>query len=190
MRSSFSRHAIPNRYSVLLCASVALSMTFSSPALKAQEQEHNLDWRYYGNDLANTRYQNVDQIDVSNASQLQPAWVFHTGVHDPNMSMEMSPIVVDGTMYVTTGNDDVFSLNAATGKQRWAYHPTDMPPISSLPLCCGHNNRGVAVGKGKVYVARLDATLVALDATNGSTVWKSAVDDWTKGYTMTIPPNL
>ncbi len=164
-----------------------LAAGLNPAALRAQDDD-NVDWRHYGNDLSNSRFQNIDQVNVGNAHQLQPVWVFHTGVNDPNMSMEMSPIVVDGTMYVTTGNDDVFSLNAATGKQKWAYHPADMPPISSLPLCCSHNNRGVAYGQGLIFVARLDATLVALNSSNGSTVWRSVVDDWTKGYTMTIPP--
>lgn len=41
---------------------------------------------------------------------------------------------------------------------------TDVPPLSSLPICCNNDNRGVAVGKGKVFNRRLDATLVALDA--------------------------
>jgi alcohol dehydrogenase (cytochrome c) len=172
----------------LLCASAIAFIALNMPYLNAQED--NVDWRYYGNDLSNTRFQNVDQINTSNASQLQVAWVFHTGVNDPNVSMEMSPIVIDGTMYVTTGNDDVFALNAANGKQRWAYHSSDMPPLSSLPLCCSHNNRGVAFGQGHIYVARLDATLVALNASNGSTVWRAVVDDWHKGYSMTLPPQF
>src|SRR6266487_6632738 len=77
----------------------------------------NLDWPYYGNDLANSRYQNVDLINPSNVAQLVPAWVFHTGVLDPEASLEVSPIVVNGTIYVTSGHDDVFALDAATGQQ-------------------------------------------------------------------------
>ena len=182
----FPTRAVRAGFAKILCASAMIFVTFSTHSLRAEDD--NVDWRYYGNDLSNTRYQNVDQITPSNVSQLKPAWVFHTGVNDPKMSMEMSPVVVDGTMYVTTGNDDVFALNAATGKQRWAYHSTDMVPISQLPLCCSHNNRGVGVGQEKVFVARLDATLVALDVESGHTIWKATVDDWHKGYSMTIPP--
>ncbi|KAA6464458.1 hypothetical protein DYQ86_00325 [Acidobacteria bacterium AB60] len=179
------------RVSPLMCRpsafdffAVVLAAMLSSTVL-AQE---NLDWPRYGNDLANTRFQNVDQITPSNASQLKVAWVFHTGINDPNMSIEMTPLVIGGTMYVTSGNDDVWALNAANGRQRWVYHPTDMPPLSSLPLCCSHNNRGVGYGQGLLFLARLDATLVALNAGNGSTVWKTAVDDWHAGYSMTMPP--
>src|SRR5580692_5770027 len=139
--------------------------------------QDNMDWRYHGNTLSNERFQDVDQINPHNVARLKPAWIFHTGVlGDPNMAMEMTPIVVNGVMYVPTGDDDVFALNATTGKQIWAYHPTDMPSPSTLPICCNNDNRGVALGDGLIFVARLDANLVALDAGTGKVVWKTAVD--------------
>lgn len=156
----------------------------SSPAVSPA----NADWPYHGNDVANTRYQNLDQIGLQNASTLQPAWIFHTGVKDSKTSMEMSPIVLNGVMYVTTGNDKVFALNAATGKQLWQYQPADMPAGNTLRLCCSNNNRGVAVAEGRVFLGRLDATLIAIDASNGHQLWKTAVDDYTKGYSITMAP--
>jgi glucose dehydrogenase len=113
--------------------------------------------------------------------------MFHTGIHDSNVSMQTVPFI-DSTMYFTSGNDDVYALNAANGKQRWVYQPTDIPPLSSVPLCCSHNNRDVGYGQGKLFLARLDATLVALNAGNGSTVWKATVDNWHADYSMTMPP--
>ena len=105
--------------------------------------------------------------------------------------MEMTPIVVGGVMYVTTGDDDALcTLHATTGKQIWAYHPTDMPPLSTLPICCNNDNRGVAVGNGKVFNARLDATLVALDAKSGKVVWKTTVDLPSNGAAMTLAPQF
>ena len=56
----------------------------------------NLNWSYNGNDVYNSRFQNIDQINPTNVSQLKPAWTFHTGVFDPNMAMEMTPIVING----------------------------------------------------------------------------------------------
>ncbi|HEV7613657.1 MAG TPA: PQQ-binding-like beta-propeller repeat protein [Steroidobacteraceae bacterium] len=164
-----------------------LCCAFNIHPLVAHE---NLDWRYHGRDVSNQRFQDVDQINPSNVANLKPAWIFHTGVSDPNMSMEMTPIVVDGVMYVTTGDDDVFALHAATGKQIWAYHPTDMPSLSSLPICCNNDNRGVAIGHGKVFNARLDATLVALDAKSGKVVWKTTVDLPSNGASMTLAPQF
>ena len=109
------------------CAIALLCCAFSVEPLFAQE----VDWPYYGNDQGNMRYQNIDQINLTNVSQLKPAWTFHTGyLSDPNMSMEMTPIVLDGMMFVTTGDDDVFALNPTTGKQIWHYHPSDMPAPS------------------------------------------------------------
>src|ERR1700689_2050607 len=125
-----------------------LCCAFTIEPLFAQE----LDWKYYGNDIYNQRYQNIDQINPTNVSQLKPAWTFHTGVMgDPNMSMEMTPLVINGMMYVTTGDDDVFALNPTTGKQIWHYAPTDMPKISTLPVCGKKENRGVGYGMGRVF---------------------------------------
>src|SRR5262245_35643976 len=110
----------------------------------------NLDWPFYGNDLANTRFQDVDVINPGNVGSLRVAWVFHTGVLDPESELEVSPIVVNGVMFVTDGHDSVFALDAATGQERWAYKPTEipneMPPLSQLSICCGRANRGVALG--------------------------------------------
>jgi quinohemoprotein ethanol dehydrogenase len=148
-----------------------------------------LAWPYYGADLYNSRYADIDQINPTNVSQLKPAWTFHTGVlGDPNMSMEMTPIIVNGTMYITTGDDDVFALNPTTGKQIWHYAPTDMVKISTLPVCCNNDNRGVGYGNGMVFDARLDGNLVALNATTGAVVWKTQVDVASNGAGMTLAP--
>jgi len=145
---------------IWVLAILVITIIAAVPRSAAQQKEQaSLNWRYYGNDPGNMRYQNVDQINPSNVSQLKPAWVFHTGVHDKDASMETTPIVLNGVMYLTSGEDDVFAVNAGTGSQIWAYHPTDMPPLSKLPLCCARNNRGVAEGQGRLYLARLDAVL-------------------------------
>ena len=94
------------RLNALRYVGVAALVLGVGTAQKANAQE-TLDWRYHGNDHSNQRFQDVDQINPSNVAKLKPAWIFHTGVSDPNMSMEMTPIVVDGVMYVTTGDDDV-----------------------------------------------------------------------------------
>jgi quinohemoprotein ethanol dehydrogenase len=171
------------------CAIALLCCAFSIEPLFAQE----LDWSNYGNDVGNMRYANIDQITPANVSQLKPAWTFHTAVlGDANMSMEMTPIVINNVMYITTGDDDVFALNATTGKQIWHYSPTtDTPPMplpSTLPICCHNDNRGVAVGGGLVFNARLDAKLVALNQTTGKVVWETVVDLSSKGAAMTLAP--
>ncbi|MBC5801021.1 MAG: PQQ-binding-like beta-propeller repeat protein [Candidatus Eremiobacteraeota bacterium] len=170
----------------LVIAVSAMAATAGTKATHTQD----LNWRYYGNDLLNQRYQNVDEIDPSNVSRLQPAWVVHTGQIAGDESFEASPIEVDGTVYVPTGNDAVFALDASTGKQKWVYRPSDMPPLGKLAICCGHDNRGVAYGDGKIFLGRLDATLVALDAASGRKLWQATVAPWQKGYTITGAPQF
>jgi quinohemoprotein ethanol dehydrogenase len=155
-------------------------------------QVSNVDWPFYGNDLGNQRYQNVDQINPANVSNLKPTWIFHTGVlDDERVSFEVSPLVINGIMYITTGHDDVFALNAATGDEIWAYHPlAEMPPLDQLRICCGRDNRGVAYGNGKVFIGRLDSVLVALDANTGKVVWKKTVEDWRNNFTITMAPQF
>jgi alcohol dehydrogenase (cytochrome c) len=129
-----------------------------------------------------TRYYPNRQINVSNVSKLRPAWMFQTEVKE---SMETSPIVVNGIMYVTTAFSHVYALDARTGEQLWHYkHP--MGPITTY--CCGPNNRGVAVYGDKVYLGTLDAKLVALDAKTGKPVWEQQVGDAEQGYSETMAP--
>jgi quinohemoprotein ethanol dehydrogenase len=169
------------------CAIALLCCAFSIEPLFAQE----LDWSYNGADVYNSRFADIDQINPSNVGQLKPAWTFHTGISDPNMSMEMTPLVVSGVMYITTGDDDVFALNPTTGTLIWAYHPaTDMPALSTLPLCCNRNNRGVAYGQGLIFDARLDAVLVALNAKTGKEVWQTRVDLPSNGASITLAPQF
>jgi PQQ-dependent dehydrogenase (methanol/ethanol family) len=188
MRNQFPARS--TQFSVLMsmskCAIALLCCAFSIEPLFAQ----TLDWPYYGNDVYNSRFQDIDQINPSNVSELKPAWTFHTGISDPNMSMEMTPLVVNGAMYITTGDDDVFALNPTTGVQIWHYSPTDMPKISTLPVCCNNDNRGVAYGQGLVFDARLDGKLVALSAKTGAVVWSVVVDTAANGAGMTLAPQF
>ena len=88
-------------------------------------------------------------------------------------------------MYVTTAFDHVYALNAKTGEQIWEYKHK-MGPMTTY--CCGPNNRGVAVYGDKVYVATLDAKLVALDAKTGDVKWSKDIADPEKGYSETMAP--
>jgi quinohemoprotein ethanol dehydrogenase len=177
----------------------------------------NLEWRLYSNDLASTRFQDADQINTSNASNLKVAWVFHTGVLDPQAELETSPIEVGGTVYITDGHDDVFALGATTGEQKWAYKPTqipgEMPPLDEVFVCCGLNNRGVVFvpgssrdnnessdaqasadeRKGKsdmVVYGRLDDVVVALNANTGAVIWKTTVVDFHTRAAINMAPQF
>ena len=129
-----------------------------------------------------TRFYPNSQINTTNIRHLHPAWVFQTDVME---SMETSPIVVNGVMYVTTSFDHIYALNARTGEQIWEYKQK-LGPITTY--CCGPNNRGVAVYGDTVYFATLDSKLVALDAKTGKMVWSDDVADPELGYSETMAP--
>ncbi len=129
-----------------------------------------------------TRYYPGKQIDTSNVGKLHPAWIFQTEVKE---SLETTPIVVDGVMYVTTSFDHVYAVNAKTGEEYWHYKHK-MGPVTTY--CCGPNNRGVAVYKDKVYLATLNSKLVALDAKTGSVLWQTQIADPELGYSETMAP--
>jgi len=131
---------------------------------------------------AQTRFYPAAQINSGNVGRMHVAWLFQTDVTD---SMETSPIVVNGVMYVTTSFDHVYALDAKTGVQIWEYKHK-MGPITTY--CCGPNNRGVAVLNDKVYLATLDSQLVALDAKTGSVKWTKEIADPEKGYSETMAP--
>jgi PQQ-dependent dehydrogenase (methanol/ethanol family) len=129
-----------------------------------------------------TRYYPARQINSTNVGDLRPAWIFQTEIVE---SMETSPIVVEGVMYVTTSFNHVYALNAETGEQIWHYKHK-MGPITTY--CCGPNNRGVAVYGDRVYMGTLDARLVALDAKTGKLIWDVEVGDPELGYSETMAP--
>ena len=122
------------------------------------------------------------QINTDNVKGLRPAWIFQTEVVE---TMETTPIVVNGIMYVTTAFNHVYALDARTGEQLWHYKH-NMGAITTY--CCGPNNRGVAVLDGMVYMGTLDAQLVALDAKTGNVAWKKDIADATLGYSETMAP--
>ena len=131
---------------------------------------------------AQTRYYPNRQINIDNVRKLRPAWIFQTEIVE---SMETTPIVVNGIMYVTTAFNHVYALDARTGQQIWHYKH-DMGPITTY--CCGPNNRGVAALGDKVFMGTLDAQLVALDAKTGKVVWKKDIADASLGYSETMAP--
>ena len=129
-----------------------------------------------------TRYYPASQINTGNVKNLRPAWIFQTEIVE---SMETTPIVVNGVMYVTTSFNHIHALDARTGEELWHYKHK-MGPITTY--CCGPNNRGVAVYKDKVYMGALDSKLVALDARTGRVIWDVQIGDPELGYSETMAP--
>lgn len=152
--------------------------------LAAQEEPHN--WLVNGGSLNGERYSPLDQINLESVGRLGPAWYFE---YDSVRGQEGEPIVVDGVMYVSTAWSKVYALDAATGRQLWFYDPK-VSGADGAKACCDVVNRGVAVYKGKVYVAALDGRLIALDARDGSVVWTSMTLDPRSMQTITGAPRV
>ncbi len=131
-----------------------------------------------------TRYYPSRQINTDNVKKLRPAWVFQTEVVD---SLETSPIVVNGVMYITTAFNHVYALDARTGQQIW-HHKHSLGPVHIT--CCGKNNRGVAVHGDRVFMGTLDSKLVALDAKTGKQVWETQIAEPELGYSETMAPSV
>src|SRR5215208_6821695 len=90
------------------------------------------DWITYGGSLSNQRYSTLDQINTTNVSQLKGAWMTRLGSgRGSKYRFEADPLVIDGVMYIPTGNDDVFALDAKSGKKIWQWE-SDIPQVNDL----------------------------------------------------------
>jgi quinohemoprotein ethanol dehydrogenase len=163
----------------------------SAPAFKADDvgQQASDSWLTNGGGYSNDRFSDLDEINTSNVSQLKGAWMTHlNGSGTANKySQEGQPLEYKGILYVSTGADDVFAVDVKTGRIIWSY-TANMPDELASTICCGWDNRGVALGDGLVYDAQLDGTLVALDQRSGEQVWKTTVAKAKDGYAITAAP--
>jgi PQQ-dependent dehydrogenase (methanol/ethanol family) len=147
-----------------------------------------VNWPTVGGDYEQDRYSRLGQINVGNVSRLKVAWHVQLdgSATGPKYRGEATPIVFGGVMYIVTGNDDVFALDATTGARIWTHLSHLDQNINTV--CCGWDARGVAIGDGRIYVAQLDDTLVALSQQDGRVVWTASNGRWQEGYTMTMAP--
>ena len=145
------------------------------------------DWITNGGDTNNSRYSTLNQINTNNVKNLKGAWVTHLGSGlGAKYSFEAAPIVKDGVLYIVTGNDDVFALDGKNGGLIWEWRSKIEQNINTV--CCGWDNRGVAIGDGRVYLGMLNGNMVALDQKTGKEVWRTQIGRWQDGYTITAAP--
>jgi len=153
----------------------------SQARLNAADKDSK-NWLQVNGGYSQNRYFPSSQINTGNVSKLKPAFVFQTQVLE---SMETAPVVIDGVMFLTTSYNHIHAIDATTGKEFWHYKHK-MGPITVY--CCGPNNRGIAALDGMVYMATLDAKLVALDMKTGEVKWETQIADPEKGYSETMAP--
>ncbi|HST21759.1 MAG TPA: PQQ-binding-like beta-propeller repeat protein, partial [Blastocatellia bacterium] len=132
------------------------------------------DWPAYGRDGGGTRYSPLGQINRDNVKNLKVAWEYRTGAAKEKgnsaskAAFEATPILVDGTLYLSTPFNRVIALDPETGKEKWTYDP-------KVDLTKGYSevtSRGVSTwvdrnARRRIYVATIDARLIALDGASG-----------------------
>src|SRR5208283_3051865 len=137
--------------------------------LRAADSEPQ-NWFTGGRDQDGTYYSPLKALDTGNIKNLGFAWSYDLG--RPMRGQEATPIVVDGVMYTSGTWGYVYAVDAASGRELWRYDPKADFFAARNP-CCDLVNRGVAVWKGKVYVASVDGRLHALDAATGRKIWQA-----------------
>jgi alcohol dehydrogenase (cytochrome c) len=150
------------------------------------------NWGEIGGNLTNDRYSSLDQIATWNVANLKPAWVTSL-VSGPGATkywtkynQEDTPVEQNGVLYMTSGNDDVFALNAVNGARLWTYH-SDIDQKDDT-VCCQWNDRGVALGQGLVFNPLLDGGIEALSQATGKVVWEDHLVKWQDGGGVTAAP--
>ena len=139
----------------------------------------------YGMGYHQQRYSPLTQINKSTIKRLVPVWSVSLA---NEFGEQGQPLVYDGVLYAANVKR-VVAVEAATGKQLWM---TEIPwdPAAARVVCCGLSNRGIALYNGKVFVASLDAHIMALDQKSGKPVWKTKVTEWKDGYSITSAPTV
>ncbi|MGQ0734346.1 MAG: PQQ-dependent dehydrogenase, methanol/ethanol family [Acidobacteriota bacterium] len=148
--------------------------------LGAAAEAHN--WLTYGGTYASQRYSTLAQITPANVTRLESKWVVQNQVFG---AWQSNPLVVDGVMYLTQRPNDVMAVDAKTGALYWLYRHT---PSDAARVCCGANNRGLAMLGETLFMGTLDARLIAIDAVTGKAIWNIAVADVKAAYSITMAP--
>lgn len=173
---------------VILCICSVAAVWRSSEPIKVDVHTDDLlgspstNWVSYNGDYSGRRYSSLSQINNDNISQLRAEWVFHT--QNTNW-LENTPVVVNGVMFVTASND-VFALDARTGRIVW--HHSRPNSAGLIDDASRHINRGVAVWHDHVYMETDNAHLLCLDARSGNQIWDVAYADWNHNYGATSAP--
>ena len=137
------------------------------------------DWPTYNGDPGGNRYTTLTQIDKDTVPRLAPKWI--SSLPDAGL-LQVTPVVVDGIMYVTAPNECV-ALDAGSGRRIWHYKRPRTKGATG-----GWANRGVAVAGDRLFMMTDHAHLIALDRFTGELLWDTALEDWRKNYGASSAP--
>ena len=140
------------------------------------------NWLTYSGSYSSQRHTPLRQITPQNVRNLEQQWVLQGQVLG---AWQSSPLVVDGIMYLTQRPNDVLAVDAETGRAFWQYRYNNS---AAQRVCCGANNRGLAIHGDTLFMGTLDAHLIAIDARNGQPLWNTTVADSKLAYSITMAP--
>jgi alcohol dehydrogenase (cytochrome c) len=145
-------------------------------------QDYSDRWVTYGKNYGAWRYMPDNQINRDTVADLRPVWIKQTGV--TGGAFEVTALVNDGRMYLTTANSHLIVVDPITGAELWRYDHE----FENVDLCCGPHNRGVGLHEDKVFYGTLDAHLLAFDAATGIQLWDAEVGDNRESFSITGAP--
>jgi len=163
-----------------LAAVAAAQQVAPERVVRAAGEPEN--WLTYSGSYSSQRHTALRQITRANVRDLEQQWVLQGQVLG---AWQSSPLVVDGIMYLTQRPNDVLALDARTGRVFWQYRYNNS---ADQRVCCGANNRGLAIHGDTLFMGTLDAHLVAIDTRNGQPVWNTTVADSKLAYSVTMAP--
>jgi alcohol dehydrogenase (cytochrome c) len=161
-----------------MCAALLAEVPYER-IVQAEREPGN--WLTYSGNYQGHRYSPLDQVTKANVGRLRVKWARQFR----ESRTEVSPIVVDGILYITSPNAAA-ALDARTGRELWSWSRPIPKDYQSIGF--GHVNRGPAVLDNQVFVTTLDCSLVALDSKSGKERWVTKVADYKPGYSMTLAP--
>lgn len=168
---------------VFVVASLNAQVTFDR-LVRASQEPHN--WLSYSGGYFSQRYTQLAQITPENVRNLESAWIYQLTSREPTSTrFEVTPVVVDGIMYIVQPPNDIIALDAVTGRPFWTYSYNPSP--QSRP-CCGRLNRGVAIHGDRLFMGTIDGHMVAVDAKNGKLLWDKTVVRPEAGYAFASAP--
>lgn len=144
------------------------------------------EWLSYGGGYDEQRFSPLDQVNAENVSNLGLAWFADM---DTGRGQEATPLMHDGTLYVSTAWSMVKAYDAKTGAPKWSFDP-EVPRDTLVRVCCDAVNRGVALYGDKVFVASLDGRLIAIDQETGKQAWSTTVVPDLDNYAITGAPRV
>ena len=181
-----------------MLASAAIAGTVTQERLLNSEAEPE-NWIQHHGNYETHRYSSLSQINRDTVGDLVVKWTYGMGDQrgggaDPvkfrSSGLEGTPLAEDGYVYITTGWGRVSKLDARgnRGALVWEYDPEADKDWAPSVLCCGINNRGVALGGDLVFSKVIDGRVIALNKSDGSLVWEAQVADPGIAETMTGAP--